>query len=282
MQSYGSDIPGAVPIYRSSLLDVTDPSVYHKVLQTADDPDLSFWDEAGEFHAVFGDEFGVEALSTADPLQGLHVQSSLADLEFDWTFSFTSPALLNAALGSYLVNGDYGYEWSVPRGAIAGWLKVGDEVIDIVPEKSSAWYDRQWASLQGSFNWIAMNFDDSDWLDLKSLAVWDWQDPVQGRKQFATARSPRTGRDSVVPSLTKLSETKTYTSPETDLVFPNEWTVIIEDVEILVSTPRNDQIFEADPEVGFPPQFSGYVELEARRAGHPPVRGWGAVDYLIL
>lgn len=154
--------------------------------------------------------------------------------------------------------------------------------IEIIPELSSTWYDRQWASLQDSFQWIAMIFEESEWLDIEVLVNWDWNHVVNGPKQFATMRSRKTGHDSVIPITLKESKTSVYTSNETGIEYPLEWVVHVEDVEIFVTTPRVDQIFEAPLDSGFPPQFSGYVDLVALKSGFAPVKGYGAVDWMTI
>lgn len=276
-QNYASDIEGAVPSFRAGILDLTDPSFYVKYI---DFPpvDSSFYAENGEYHAVW-ENYGMETTS-ADPLQGIRAYSSFQGVEFDLTFNFTSPVLLNAALGSYLISGDYGFEWSLPKGITEGWLKVNGEVIDIIPEKSSSWFDRQWASLQDSFTWFMINMEESDWLDYSTLCVWDWEDAVHGPKEFATVRSAKTGYDSVVPAKVVASPDKVYTSPETGDEYPYEWTVYIDDLEIFITTPRPDQIWEADADTGFPSQVSGYVDVVVKKDGHPPIKGWGATDVM--
>ena len=84
-------------------------------------------------------------------------------------FNFTSPVLLNAALGSYLIGGELGYEWSRPRRATQGWINIDGKVIDVVPEKSFTWYDGQWRSLQDLFTWIMLYFEESDWLGISPM-----------------------------------------------------------------------------------------------------------------
>jgi hypothetical protein len=65
----------------------------------------------------------MESTNPEYPLQGIRAYCSSDGIEYDLTFNFTSPILLNAALGSYLVGGELGYEWSLPRGATQGWVK---------------------------------------------------------------------------------------------------------------------------------------------------------------
>ncbi|KAK5699279.1 hypothetical protein LTR17_023372 [Elasticomyces elasticus] len=283
VMDYGSNIPGAKPVYRGAIMGITDPSFYVKVGPIIS-PGTKFYDENGNFHAIF-DDFGMETTSNHDALQGIRAYSSIGDVEFDFTFNHTSPILLNAALGSYLVNGKTGYEWSLPRGATGGWLKKDGEVINIVPSHSQSWYDRQWGSLQDSFSWLAVNFPDPvpSWLDVSTACVWDWQDNVNGSKQFATVRSARTGRDSVIPVNVTVSTTNTYMSSDSGLVYPSEGAVVLGDIELFVTTPRPDQIFEPSEEgTGFPPQFSGYVEVVAKKKGERSVKGYGAVDFMKL
>jgi predicted secreted hydrolase len=101
----------------------------------------------------------MESTNTEDRLQGIHVYCSSDGIEYDLTFKFTSPVLLNAALGSYLIGGELGYEWSLPREATEGWVKIDREVVNVVPEKSFTRYDRQWGSLQDSFTWMMLHLE---------------------------------------------------------------------------------------------------------------------------
>lgn len=275
--NYTFDFEGALPAFRAGILDLTDPSFY---VQYIDFPptNSSFWAQNGQYRAAW-ENYGMESAST-DPLQGIRAYSSFQGVEFDLTFDFSSPILLNAALGSFPINGDYGYEWSLPKGVTKGWLKVNDELVNIVPEKSSSWLDRQWASTQDAFTWFMINMEESDWLDYSTFCVWDWQDAVYGRKEFATVRNARTGCDSVVPSKVVASPDKFFTSPETGIEYPQEWTVLIDDLEIFITTPRPGQIWEAEADTGFPPQLSGYVDVVVKRDGHAPVKGWGATDVM--
>lgn len=109
----------------------------------------NFWTDDGKFHAAF-ERAGMEA-SGNNPLKGIRTCNSLDGIEFDITFNFTSPVFINAALDSYLVGGQLGYESSLPKRVTQGWLRFDGERVDIIPEKSLTWYDRQWASLQDSF-----------------------------------------------------------------------------------------------------------------------------------
>jgi hypothetical protein len=259
---------------------MTATSWYLNFIQTASS-NISFWGKDGESRAVF-EGFGMESISATDPLQGIRAYCASDDIEYDLTFNFTSPVLLNAALGSYLVGGELGFEWSFPRGATQGWVKVNGEVVEAVPEKSFTWYDRQWGSLQDSFTWMMLHVGEADWLDVSLICLWDWKDVVNGGRKFATIRSSKTGLDSVVPlSLTTLP-TNVWVSPDTGLVYPQDWVVLLDDLEILVKSPRPDQVFEAGPDTGFPSQFSGYVEVIAKKAGHVPVKGYGAVDLMSI
>lgn len=280
VMDYASNIPGAVPVYRASILDITDPDFYLNYVKFPP-ANTTLWGPCGALNANFGG-MGMVASNPKDPLEGIRIWSSLDGVEFDLTFNFSSPVLLNAALGSYLVNGDYGYEWSLPKGITSGWVKVAGETINAIPEQSFTWYDRQWASLQSSFQWFMLHFEESDWLKIELMGVWDWTDDVYGPKKFVTVRDPTTGRDAVVPATLIPSETNVYISPKTGLTYPSEWLLLLEDVEITITTPRPDQVFEAEPGLGFPSQFSGYVDAVAKKAGKAPVRGYGASDVMEL
>lgn len=272
VMDYGSEYDGALPIYRASIMDVTDPSFYRNFIRNGDG-NTTYYPENADFSAKF-DGYGMESNH-----ESVHTWCSLEGIDFDLTFNFTSPVILNAALGSYFVGGRTGWEWSLPRGYTQGWFKVNDEVIEVDPELSSTWLDRQWGSVQDSFQWFAINLEESDWLDISILSVWDWKDAANGGREFATIRSSKTGRDSVVHLDVQESSTVNYISPETGLVYPQEWTITLDDLEILVTSPREEQLIEA-PETGFPTQFSGYLEVVAKKPGHSPVKGYAATDFL--
>jgi hypothetical protein len=280
--SYASDIPGARPGRQAGVLDITASSYYRNFVRVEpSESNISFWGERGEFRAIF-EGLGIESTSSEDGLQGIRAYGSSDGIEYDVTFNFTSPVLLNAGLGPYLVGGELGYEWSLPRGATQGWVKIDSEVVNVVPEKSFTWYDRQWGSLQDSFTWMMLHLEKADWLDVSLMALWDWKDVVNGEKKFATMRNSKTGLDSVIPLSLKTSSTNIHTLPDTGLIYPQEWVVILDDLEILVKSPRADHVFEAAPGTGFPSQFSGYMDVIAKKAGHAPVRGYGAVDLMSI
>jgi hypothetical protein len=101
---------------------------------------------------------------------------------------------------------------------------------------------------------------------------------VDGEKMFATVRSSATGRDSVIPINLTASTTNVWVSPHTGIEYPQEWIIQFDDIELLIKSPRPDQVIEADGDTGFPSQFSGYVDAWATKAGHTTIRGFGAVD----
>ena len=272
---FGS-VPGTTAAYRACILDVTEPSFYQQNLRSSSAND-SLW-ENGELHAIY-DDFGMETTSS-DPLHGMRMYSTAENVEFDLTFNFTSRIFLNGALGSYLFGTETGYEWSIPKGATQGWLKVNGKTVHVVPEKSSTYYDRQWGRLPTSFQWIMLEMDESDWLDISIMAIWNGEDPVTGTNEFATIRSAKTGYDSVVPLSAMDSRTNVWVSPDTNLTYPQEWVVTLDDIEFLITTPRKDQVWEGQPEVDLPSQFSGYVEVVASKPGHSSVSGYGAIDLI--
>jgi hypothetical protein len=278
--NYASDIEGALPIYRASILDITDPTYYKNFLRTAD-KNASFWSPCGLFNATF-DGYGMHS-SGKDPNQGIRTWTTLEGIDFDLTLNFSSPPMMNGALGSYWVGGGLGWEWSVPRAATSGIITIDGEKIDIVTKESFTWYDRQWGSIPDGFDWIMLHFEESDWLDMKSFTIWAWEDVVNGKKSFASVRSYKTGFETTMPVTVRASTTEVWESPDSGQVYPSEWRVSFgDDIEMLVTTPRADQVIEADPATGFPNQFSGYVEVVAKKGKNKPVKGYGAVDHMFI
>lgn len=84
----------APSMYRASILDITDPTIYTR-FEIFSDVDSTYLDD-GTLNATFPD-YGSGTLNAC---QAIHTWSSVSGSEFDLTFEFTSPALLNGDLGT--------------------------------------------------------------------------------------------------------------------------------------------------------------------------------------
>lgn len=114
VQDYASDIEGSLQSYRAAILDITDPSFYLNFVKIAKEGSPSFWDQDGNLNASF-DGLGFETSNAESPLQGIRMYTSLEGVDYDLTWNFSSPAVLNAALGSYWVGAKLGFEYSIPK-----------------------------------------------------------------------------------------------------------------------------------------------------------------------
>lgn len=274
-----SDASGTInsTVVRTSLLDVTDPTYYVGHAEVSDNIDI--YADSGRFEAVY-EGFGMTSTNDSDPLDTMHFYSSKGGVNYDLGFAFSSPALMNNGLGAFWFGGDWGYQWSMPKGRTSGWIDVNGTRLEIDPTKSSTWWDRQWGSAAQDFQWMMMILpgSGSNGSDL-ILSVWDWKDPVGGDKSFATMREE--GQESVVlPVSVWTSPNDTWTSPVNGVVYAQAWIVTLPDgSEFSVNSVRKDQVPHTAGG-GFGTAFSGFANVEAKLSGRGVREGYGLVDIL--
>ena len=79
----------------------------------------------------------------------------------------------------------------MPGCPISGSLTRNNETVEINPEFSHTWYERQWIYGEMSLNWtwfgLPLNGDDE--CPRKDISLWVWNDKATGHRQFATVQT---------------------------------------------------------------------------------------------
>ncbi|KAL3422937.1 hypothetical protein PVAG01_04684 [Phlyctema vagabunda] len=120
----------------TSLLDITNQN-YTGVgtAETGKWSTTSFDAEAG----------GVRMYSASEDLYStLIATSSIPGATFNLTSEPTGPILYHAGSGIFTWGMDITYEWAAPQMKTSGTITVDGEEINIIPEQSTSWYDRQY------------------------------------------------------------------------------------------------------------------------------------------
>ncbi|PYI22741.1 hypothetical protein BO99DRAFT_468514 [Aspergillus violaceofuscus CBS 115571] len=270
--------------YRASILDITDPTVYHQ-FETILDPSESSAYEVPDVPFNFTlDQYGFQSVDAAKPLGSMRTWSSIEDVEFDVTFDLSAPVLLNGGSGSFPWGSQVTYEWSMPSGLTSGSLVVNGTRLSIDPVRSMTWYDRQITWPQGlttlpsntNWTWFELHLNNDLGEQSEKLSIWIYDSGDSERHQFATVRKAP-GVNTVLPVTEFTQSDRTWTSTTSNATYPLDWVVTMSDgTSLSISSVREDQ--ELCDEDGVAPTYEGYITVNGfDRAGNK-ISGFGVVE----
>jgi hypothetical protein len=248
-------------------LDITQPEYYSQFLIYYDDPEFP--------PNVPGIGYGFEALS-ADKVSKQRTWSTNPDVGYDITIEATASALLNGGTGAFTWGSDTCSQWAMPAGRTTGTLTINDTKVNIDPDHSRTWYDRQWgpgAPTTGNWTWFALQFQNSG----MRVSAWsvDNEDPYQ-RARFATVQTPD-GSHQILPTTLVPNTQKMFTSSATNTTYPLEWELSFANGDSLTITSlRPDQEIVATLAPG-DCAYQGFVTFSGQFWGKD-VKGFGAVE----
>jgi hypothetical protein len=275
----GLPIPLLSSEIRASILDITNPSLYSEFAFLSNITNL--YSTTGVLNASF-DNYGFGSTSSTEGLSQLRTFSQMSGTEFDLTFDTSSPVLLNGGLGEFFVAGGVGLEWSMPAGKTAGWIGVNGTKVPVDSERSLTWYDRQWGVVPSSFTWFQVHIGGGDPqgpCQIVVLSIWDWVDPINGNKAFATMRTGVQGVQTVTPITSTPSTTKTFTSAITGITYPLEWAVeLFDGTKLTLMSIRPDQ--ETPTSNGPLSTYTGFLNVTAEFPSGQVSQGFGVVEIL--
>ncbi|TVY70059.1 Kievitone hydratase [Fusarium oxysporum f. sp. cubense] len=257
-------------LYRASILDITDPSLYTQ-FETLSKP-TSFYSDTGVFNASFPD-YGFGSTSPSDGLSEMRTWSAVPGAEFDLTFESTSPVLLNGGLGVFKAGNSTVYEWSMPAGKTRGWLNVNGTKVIVDTAQSLTWYDRQWGGAPPNWSWFELHLENVNGTDIP-LSIWVW-DEEHGQRGVATVRDG--GVQNVIPVASLETSGRTFSSKASGATYPLDWSLHLADgTELSISSVRDDQELYAPG--GKLPTYEGYVTVAGVYKGSQKVEGYGLIE----
>ncbi|KAL4941755.1 hypothetical protein BDV06DRAFT_235886 [Aspergillus oleicola] len=222
----------------------------------------------------------------------MKLRSNIQSLFFDVTLHATSPVIYYCGVGAYnYINGTM-YNWAFPASKTSGTISVPStstgtktnpdtlEKIELDPENSLTWYDRVWGAAElrnGNSTFFNLYFDDSDLVLFAPLV--DSYGPLFTSRSANIHERGQNWHHLVPVDAFQPSETETWTSHRTGLVYPQEWTFSVEGRgEFTVRSVVGDQEFAVDGGAGEGgATYIGFVEFEGVFDGEE-VRGFGGVE----
>ncbi|KAF2811479.1 uncharacterized protein BDZ99DRAFT_497233 [Mytilinidion resinicola] len=82
--------------------------------------------------------------TTADQISEIKAVSTIPKVPYDFTLTPKGPLLYQAGGGDYHWGLGTAWEFDAPETQLTGTLTIGNKKVNIVPEKSMAWFDWQW------------------------------------------------------------------------------------------------------------------------------------------
>lgn len=290
----------ALSVYRGSILDITDPSFFRQF--------TSFWDASSLFASnitafdfVLGDSFYF-GLSSIDKLGPMTTWNDAESFSYNLTYELTSAVILNGGAGSFLwsestfnsavlcrarnyiladlppatptiVN-----EWSMPAGTTTGTITKNGTEIGVETERSFTWYDRQWqAGPSTNWTWFQLHLQTEGEEEYSRLSTWFYPAGWAGgpEKGFATIKT-QPGIQTVSPA-TKVDGNRHWTSTVSNVTYPLDWTLELQDgTRLQVSNVREDQ--ELADSDGMFVTYEGFVEVTGTAASGEAITGFGVVE----
>ncbi|KAF2843920.1 hypothetical protein T440DRAFT_411173, partial [Plenodomus tracheiphilus IPT5] len=194
----------------------------------------------------------------------------------DLSWESNSKALLNGGSGviGFADWPSNATEWGIPAGKTYGNIILNDTTIEINPENSLSWYDRQISfGVPKNWTWFEVHFEDSP---LKA-SVWILDEPEQ-RYEFATVRD---GEEMHIIAFTLEPDTsKTWVSPKSNFSYPLSWKLKFENGDYLqIDSIRPDQEMFGSRNLG-DSAYEGFVRISGEFQGQK--KGFGVVEMVTI
>ena len=157
----------------------------------------------------------------------------------DLTLESTKPFVSQHGNGytEYSVGG-YTYYYSKERLKAKGTIKIGNEVLAVTGE---GWFDHQWGELtqlsNSGWDWFAIQLDDNREIMLFNAHKSKTESILVGGS-FADAQGKVREIEPSNIEITALSE---WVSPKTNIVYPQNWQIRVEDLTFTVTVTVADQ-----------------------------------------
>lgn len=268
-------------IYRASTLSLGPPKTYASYVATAN---LS-GDAVTTFN-ITTEDYGFAALSE-DKVSKIRSWSDHDGVIFDITFDATSPVIFNGGAGQFSWMNTPANEWGMPACRTAGSITINNKKVQIDPNRSFTWYDRQWnysrdlqrlsssgstSGSTGNWTWFEVHFDHSP----MKASIWaiDTENP-HTRSRFATVRSDD-GSQQFLPMGFSPDMTKTWVSGASGVKYPLRWELDLPNGDILSIesvTANQEMVGESASDTA----YEGFVSVTGRMFNQV-VTGFGIVE----
>ncbi|KAK8140207.1 Secreted hydrolase-like protein [Apiospora sp. TS-2023a] len=262
------------PLFRVCLLDIQDGYWFGESFPV---PDSTFRLDAVDCRS---DRFELYAPPSPGK-DSIVCKSTVEGAEFDLVVSPRGPNLYAGGQGTFFWGTDWTYQMSYPEMWVTGTLKYRGDTIEVVPEKSMAWLDRQYGVGTGAAGWdlYMLLFENG----LK-MSIWRSEACPGGsntKQYFATVVYPEDGHHEIYPLDDHVECSRPFVSEETGYLYHARQVLTIPGlgnarIEMEQPWPVGEMGVKGKPDV-VSTLFEGYVDVRARIRGEE-VKGWGVSE----
>lgn len=217
--------------------------------------------------------YGYKATSD-DGVSKMAAFAKTSNYSIDISWEATSKVMLNGGGGIIGFGTGNANEWGIPSSKTEGSLTIEDEVVKVDPKNSFTWYDRQLSyGVPKNWTWFQVNFPGT----AIKASIWAF-DTETTSKQFATIRVDESIH--VLAYTLTPDMTNTWTSPNTNLVYPLAWRLDFDNGDYLkVKSVRADQEMYGSRKID-DSAYEGFITVSGRFMGQK--KGFGVVELVTV
>ncbi|KAF5499778.1 hypothetical protein K4K60_005379 [Colletotrichum sp. SAR11_57] len=255
-------------VCRSSILDLQTHD-YWVDLTYCNNTDGSGFDNGLPLNADYGTYgFGSTSDDSVSTMYTYAHPEKSFSIDLEW--NLTSRVMLNGGggiipFGNVPINAT---EWGIPNGRTAGTITLDNKTISVDTSNSFTWYDRQLShGAPKNWTWFELHFPGSD---IKA-SIWAWDLVDDESTRFATIRVGN-GYHVLAYELSP-DYSNTWTSPNSNLVYPLSWTLTFENGDhLIVNSVRPDQEMYGEKAL-IDSAYEGFVEATGSFYGYTEAFG---------
>ncbi|KAF4547572.1 Kievitone hydratase-like protein [Elsinoe fawcettii] len=261
-----------ISVYRASSLDLSDNQSFRQ------------YSKLFNASAAIGSDYRLELAdyfmgsTTDNDLGPTNTWTTDVAVQFNITYELSSPVILNGGVGSFWWQTSNASEWSMPAGRTHGsFVNTRNETIQIIPEQSLTWYDRQFQDAgAGNWTWFQLHLNSGPGVTGEKHSIWFYPNLNGGQYGFSTRRTVPGSNEVVAATL--IERDRTWTSPLSNWIYRLEWRVDLADgttLNITLPGPENQELCD---DQGTFCTYEGYIEISGTDKKGGRITGFGLVE----
>ncbi|KAI9738400.1 MAG: hypothetical protein M1834_008903 [Cirrosporium novae-zelandiae] len=258
-------------IYRVSLLDITSGTYYGTANTTSGiskEPSTDFNVDLGLFKTYS---------PSNDLLSTMVSTSSVPGASFNLTSVPKGPNLYDAGAGFFFWGINTTTEWGAPECWVTGTVEINGTEVDVIPEQSMSWYDRQYGPGFGTAGWNLFILLLENGV---KICVWDSKSVDHAPKQLFATIMFSDGHHEIYPVDEDIHSTNPFVSELTNITYYGDYRVDIplKNISLNITLPvlAGEMVNENDPTTA-EALFEGYATAQGTFDGSP-IKGWGVSE----
>lgn len=211
----------------------------------------------------------------------MQVTSTVPNAGFNLSVQAQGPGLYYAGSGIFYWGGGTNHQWASPLSRVSGTITVNNAEVNIIPDKSVTWMDRQWGTgvAYNGWNWFNVILENG-----MTMGIWHSK-PINGTTSFdsfVTVQFPD-GHQEVHQLDNDIHDANPWTSKVTNLTYYTEFQLNIPTLEAVIRATvpvkgAGEMTVQGEP-IPSRTLFEGFTVYSANIRGKC-VKGYGLTERL--